>query len=132
PATPARARRARPLDPRQQGEQQQEPVPHHPLVVGHQHPDRPAIPGSGHQDDRSFAPEETAPGESGNRSRTVNPPSDGPALSFPPCREARSAMLVRPKPLGTSPAPVPSPPRSTTHTPTLSPPHLTPTPPPPP
>ena len=54
-------RRTDHLDPGEQREQQQEAVPYHPLVVGHQHPDRPAVPGGSHQDHLSFVSGKSRP-----------------------------------------------------------------------
>src|SRR6201999_773766 len=56
----------------------------HRLIIGQQHTDA-----------------HSAPSEVGSLTRTSNPPPDtGPAVSWPPCRAARSRMPINPKPPG--------------------------------
>src|ERR1700729_2924475 len=59
----------------------------HRLVIGQQHTDA-----------------HSTPSEVGSLTRTANPPPDtGPAVSWPPCRAARSRMPINPRPPGLVP-----------------------------
>src|SRR5476649_1432351 len=59
----------------------------HRLVIGQQHTDA-----------------HSAPSGVGSLTRTANPPPDtGPAVSWPPCRAARSRMPINPRPPGLVP-----------------------------